>query len=332
MGKKGADLINRRDRNRIREVWSYSFSSNTLAALVDKSMLGGTVEEAAKIQLFRQFEKSRTGREAARLMTQGFLMGFLEEQSRMEEHLKDILAEDGDFFSLTEGLSMLKMLYQLQELYQVEAAPKLKEMIESCFYKIIQLLPSMSGVKEQQQQSCMESCLSLYQITKHKEFEYFRQPLLESFTRLLGKKDINPGLEGAALGLLYGDDSKYDKQIKEAAAGYLQGTENMQMDSGAFLRGLFYTARDYVFVCDDFIYMIDELLGKLSADAFMKLLPEFRQAFGYFTPLEINRLAEKAALLHGVKKKSLIGGRKVAPLEYEYGELLNEYALQRMEE
>lgn len=330
--KKGADLINRRDRNRIREVWSYSFSSNTLAALVDKSMLGGTVEEAAKIQLFRQFEKSRTGREAARLMTQGFLMGFLEEQSRMEEHLKDILAEDGDFFSLTEGLSMLKMLYQLQELYQVEAAPKLKEMIESCFYKIIQLLTSMSGVKEQQQQSCMESCLSLYQITKHKEFEYFRQPLLESFTRLLGKKDINPGLEGAALGLLYGDDSKYDKQIKEAAAGYLQGTENMQMDSGAFLRGLFYTARDYVFVCDDFIYMIDELLGKLSADAFMKLLPEFRQAFGYFTPLEINRLAEKAALLHGVKKKSLIGGRKVAPLEYEYGELLNEYALQRMEE
>lgn len=178
----------------------------------------------------------------------------------------------------------------------------------------------------------MENCLSLYQIAKHREFSHFRQALLESFVRLLEKKDIKPGLEGAVLGLLYGDDSRYDRQIQEAAAGYLQGTEEMQLKSAAFLRGLFFTARDFVFVHEDFIYMIDELLGKLSADAFMKLLPELRQAFGYFTPLETDRLAEKAASLHGIKKQKLVGGRKVTPSEYEYGELLDAYAIQRLEE
>lgn len=330
--KKGADLINRRDRNRIREVWTYCFSSNTLAALVDKSMFGGTVEEAAKTQLLRSFAKSRTGREAALLMTEGFLMGFLDEQADMGEHLMEVLTEDGDFFSLAEGLSKLKMLYELQELYQVEAAPRLQQMIGICFNKIIQLLPSMSGIKDEQQQECMENCLSLYQIAKHREFSHFRQALLESFVRLLEKKDIKPGLEGAVLGLLYGDDSRYDRQIQEAAAGYLQGTEEMQLKSAAFLRGLFYTARDFVFVREDFIYMIDELLGKLSADAFMKLLPELRQAFGYFTPLETDRLAGKAASLHGIKKQKLVGGRKVTPSEYEYGELLDAYAIQGLEE
>ena len=330
--KKGSDLVNRRDRNRIREIWTYSFSSNTLAVLVDKSMFGGTVEEAAKTQLLRRFAKSRTGKEAARLLTEGFLMGFLEEQADMEEHIRQVLAEDGDFFSLAEGLSQLKMLYELQELYQVEAAPKLKQMIGICFQKVIQLLPSMSGVKDEQQQECMENCLTLYQITKHKEFAHFKQTLLDAFLRLVEKKDIQSGLEGAVLGLLYGDDSKYDKQIQETAAGYLQGTEEMQLKSAAFLRGLFYTARDFVFVRESFIYMIDELLGKLSADAFMRLLPELRQAFGYFTPLETDRLAGKAAALHGVEKQKLIGGRKVTPTEYEYGELLDAYAIQEMEE
>ncbi len=46
--------------------------------------------------------------------------------------------------------------------------------------------------------------------------------------------------------------------------GYLQGTDEMQMKSAAFLRGLFYTARDLVFVQAQFLEMIDGLLGKLS--------------------------------------------------------------------
>ncbi len=98
------------------------------------------------------------------------------------------------------------------------------------------------------------------------------------------------------------------------------------MKSAAFLRGLFYTARDFVFVRENFLGMIDGLLAKLSVDAFMKLLPELRQAFGYFTPLETDRIAKKAAALHGVKKEELLKGRMVSPEEYEYGETLDAYA------
>ena len=111
------------------------------------------------------------------------------------------------------------------------------------------------------------------------------------------------GLKGTVLGLLYGYDSSYDELIQRTAAGYLQGTDDMQMKSAAFLRGLFYTARDFVFVRENFLGMIDGLLAKLSVDAFMKPLPELRQASGYFTPRETDRIAKKAAALHGVKKE-----------------------------
>lgn len=326
---RGADLLNRKDKSRIREIWSYRFSGSVLAALVDVSMMGGTVAEASRTRLVRQFQTSQSSQEAARLMAQGFLMGFLEEQARMGMHIREVLMEDGDFFSLTKGFSHLRMLYELQELYEVQDSAELEELIRICFQKIVQLLPSMAQVKDEQLKECMEGCLSLYQITGRPGFVRYRPVLLEAFERLLGQRGITPGLEGTVLGLLYGYESRYEARIRSAAAGYLQGTDEMQMKSAAFLRGLFYTARDFVFVQEHFLEMIDGLLEKLSGEAFMKLLPELRQAFGYFTPLEIDRIAGKAAGLHGVKKQEVLHGRMVLPAEYEYGEALDAWAVKK---
>lgn len=323
---KGADLLNRKDKSRIREIWTYRFSGQVLSALVDVSTLGGTVKEASRTLLVREFAKSLNTRESARLLARGFLMGFLEEQAGMGVHMREILAVDGDYFSLAEGFSHLRMLYELQDLYQVEDALELEDLIGSCFQKLLQLLPSMAQVKEEQLQECMESCLSLYQITGRPKFVRFRQVLMEAFDRLICQPQVQPGLEGAVLGLLYGYDAGYDEAIRRTAEGYLMGTEDMQMKSAAFLRGLFFTARDFVFVTEDFLGMIDGLLGALSAEAFMRLLPELRQAFGYFTPLETDRIAGKAAALHGETGKKLLRGRLVLPAEYEYGELLDAYA------
>ena len=74
--------------------------------------------------------------------------------------------------------------------------------------------------------------------------------------------------------------------------------------------------------------MIDGLIKKLSPDAFMKLLPELRQAFGYFTPLETDRIAGKAAALHGVKSRNCFRAGWSLVEEYEYGEALDAYASQ----
>ena len=326
---RGADLLNRKDKSRIREIWSYRFSGSVLAALVDVSMMGGTVAEASRTRLVRQFQTSQSSQEAARLMAQGFLMGFREEQARMGMHIREVLMEDGDFFSLTKGFSHLGMLYELQDLYEVQDSAEREALIRICFQKIVQLLPSMAQVKDEQLKECMEGCLSLYQITGRPGFVRYRPVLLEAFERLLGQRGITPGLEGTVLGLLYGYESRYEARIRSAAAGYLQGTDEMQMKSAAFLRGLFYTARDFVFVQEHFLEMIDGLLEKLSGEAFMKLLPELRQAFGYFTPLEIDRIAGKAAGLHGVKKQEVLHGRMVLPAEYEYGEALDAWAVKK---
>ena len=328
--KKGADLVKRQDQNRIREIWTYKWSEQVTAALIDASISGGTCEEAARSLLKSRFGESTGCREAAELLVKGFLMGLSEEQAEMSVHLAEVLAADGDFFSLTKGFSHMLMLLELQDLYQVRDALHLDQVTEQCFQKIIQLLPSMGQVGEERQQECMESLRLLYQAAGRNNANERKPVLMEALKGLLGRGSVNPGVEGTVLGLLYGYEGGFGRQITETAGGYIQGSGEMLSKSAAFLRGLFFTARDFVFVSGEFLNLIDQLLGRLSGEEFLRLLPELRMAFGYFTPLETDRIAGRAAALHGRKKRELLTGRKVSPEEFAYGEMLDAYAGERI--
>lgn len=259
-------------------------------------------------------------------------MGLSDEQGKMGAHLQEVLARDGDFFSLSAGFSQLVMLTELQELYRIRGSLRLEDRIEGCFRKIIQLLPFLGQTKEEQQRDCMESLRTLYQTCGKPAYEELKPVFLEALERMLERRPINPAVEGAALGILYGCGGDRGPAICAAARGYMQGTEEMKKKSAAFLQGLFFTARDFALVSPDFLKLIDKLLAELSGEEFMSLLPELRLAFGYFTPLETDRIAAKAAALHGKTKRGLLEGRLVSPEEYAYGEALDRFALSRLEE
>ena len=296
--KKGSDLVNRRDRSRMREIWSYRWSARVTAALIDASVSGASVEEAARTLLHKRFSAASGCREAAKLLVESFLMGLLDEQDQMGTRLSQIVSEDGDFFSLSGGFSQLVMLAELQDLYQARGKLNLEDMIGSCFQKIIQLLPFMGQAKEERQQECMESLRTLYQASGKPAYAELQPVFLAALERMLERRPVNPAIEGAALGLLYGFDGSFGVQISAAARGYMQGTKEVRAASAAFLQGLFFTARDFALVSREFLQLIDGLLASLSAEEFMSLLPELRLAFGYFTPLETDRIAGQAAGLH----------------------------------
>ena len=329
--KKGSDLVNRRDRSRMREIWSYRWSARVTAALIDASVSGASVEEAARTLLHKRFSAASGCREAAKLLVESFLMGLLDEQDQMGARLSQIVSEDGDFFSLSGGFSQLVMLAELQDLYQARGRLNLEDMIGSCFQKIIQLLPFMGQTKEERQQECMESLRTLYQASGKPAYAELQPVFLAALERMLERRPVNPAIEGAALGLLYGFDGSFGVQISAAARGYMQGTKEVRAASAAFLQGLFFTARDFALVSREFLQLIDGLLASLSAEEFMSLLPELRLAFGYFTPLETDRIAGQAAGLHGKTGRELLRGRSVSLEAYACGEALDSYAARRME-
>ena len=326
---KGPDLANQKNRALIRETWSWHWDGSVMAALVDQSVSGGTVEEACTLHLERRMAEANLAGDGAALLVQGFLMGLEDLSGTLHQRLRILAAGDGDFFSLSNACKHLNTLLEMGRLYQQEDSYDYAGLLDQCFGKVLSLLPSMAAIKDDQLNACLSIMALLYELTARPLFANRRESLLSALEALLSDPDLHPGLHGGALGLLYGADPAWRTEIETACAGYLRGTRERMLQSASFLRGIFSTARDLLLVSDQFLPSLDHLFSRLEEPDFLALLPELRLAFRYFTPSEASRIAGRAAALHGTTAEQL-RRRPVLPGQYAYAESLDEWAAQKL--
>lgn len=332
---KGPNLQTGRDRNLMREIWKYKWSAQVMAALIDASVYGGTVEDAAKGLIQEQLKKAVYAREGALLLTQVLEMGLEGQLEQVYGRLQELLMSDTDFYSLAEALRSLTMVQQLRWLY--DSRLEIQEMILICIRRLLGLLPGMAQVKEEDMSRCMEAMKLLYQVIGRMEREApadqwrLEDTLLGSYFEALLVMDrdsgIQAGVHGCIHGLLYGGGRESVTEIERVCRGYLAGTREQLLKTAMFFRGLFYGAKDLVFVGDTFLRMLDEFLKQIGEEDFMKLLPELHMAFTYFTPAETDRIAQTAAGLHGRSRRQLQEQPAVPEAWYLYGRELEKFAL-----
>ena len=302
--KKGPDLLGRKDRSLIREIWDYRWSVSVDTALIEHSASGATMMDACATELRQRMKDATRAQEGADLLVRGFLMGIGDVADRLASRLDELLIADGNFYSLCSACDALNDLEQWRSQYGETATYDYDALLRRCFDRVLQLLPSQNNVDDRHVQRVQQACMLIYQVTGRASFAAQRPRLLRAFALLIGQTTIHAGLHGAVLGLLYGADPGWKSKIDEAVRGYLRGTRGMMLQSASFLQGLFYTARDLLLVDQEFLKQVDALLCELNDEDFTALLPELRLAFSYFAPMETDRIARTAAALHGAKKLS----------------------------
>ncbi|MFR8334622.1 MAG: DUF5682 family protein [Oscillospiraceae bacterium] len=219
---KGPDLLRGTDRNLIRETWKYKWTGQVAAALIDRSVSGATVEEACRTELRRRLGHVSLAGKGAALLVQGFEMGLTDETNELAGALEPLIAADGDFFSLAQACRSLHTLWELRELYR-EREEQLPRLLDGCFCKLAQLPPSpRSGRIGSAPVSRSAPCCN--RLSAGEPFAARRPILLGALEQLAEAPDANPGLHGAALGLLYGADAGWKSEVLRVGAGYLRGT------------------------------------------------------------------------------------------------------------
>lgn len=321
---KGPNLQRKKDRNLMREIWKYKWSAQVTSALIDVSVYGATMEEACCGILKKRLKKDMGAKEAAVLLTNVFEMGMREQLTPVYDRCYELMQRDTDFYSLAEALSYLMMLEELESLYHSGLAAG--DLTGVCIHKLISLLPGISQVKEENLSRCMDACKLLYQVTGREQYSDEREQFYEILCDMTGKSDIHPGLHGCMTGVLYGGKRLPLAQVEHACQGYLTGTKEQMQKTAVFFRGLFFTARDLLFIGPQFLKMLDDFFGAVDDETFLELLPELKMAFSYFTPREIDRIAESAAGLHGKKKRDILELKEILPGWSSYGRELERYA------
>ncbi len=338
---KGPNLQTGRDRNLIREIWKYKWNAQVMAALIDASVYGGTVEDAARGLAAEQLKKAVYAREGALLLTQVLEMGMEGQLEQVYERLQELLMSDMDFYSLAEALRSLTMVEQLKWLYASRL--EIRGVILTCIRRLLGLLPGMARIREEDMARCMEAVKLLYRVigrmkregreetAGEEHAETMEDALLENYFEALlamdGDSEIQAGIHGCIHGLLYGGGREDVGRIEQVCRGYLTGTREQLLKTAMFFRGLFYGAKDLVFVGNTFLGMLDVFLTQVEEADFMQLLPELHMAFTYFTPAETDRIARTAAGFHGRNPAQFLEQQAVPEAWYLYGRELEEFAL-----
>lgn len=347
---KGPNLQLKKDRNLIREIWKYKWSAQVNSALIDVSVYGGTLEEAAIGIVKEKLAKDMGAKEGALLLTHVFEMGLEDQLPPVYARVHELMLQDTDFYSLSDAMGSLLMMEELGELYG--SPMEFTGLIRTGARKLISLLPSMTRIKDEDLTACMDTLKLLYRITgragklsgqgdgvsnargRHAaetqepevreqsgigSFAWERDAYFDALDRMKQDGEIHGGLNGCVHGILYGSGRETSAEVEMICRGYLTGTDGQLMRTAQFFKGLFFAARDLVFIGDAFLGMLDTFFGQVTGEEFMELLPELRMAFAYFTPRETDQIARMAAGLHGKGQEDILEREEILPDWYAYG-------------
>lgn len=324
---KGPDLINGRDRSRVREEWKIRRTPHVDSVLTDCTAEGATIEEACITIAKKQLTGERRCETAAHTAVQCFLMGLPLDGGSVAA-LQEILEQDGDFFSVGKGMHYFQILMQLHKLYEFKDRSTLSYLIR-CFLRLLTALPQMINIPEEQAENCISVMKEMYALTDGILTEN-RENFYEALMSMTRSPDKEPCVYGAAVGLLYAMQPDNRAMAENAMAGYLRSTPEVKKKGAEFLKGLFSTARDIILADKEFLKMTDELITEMDSDDFMEILPSMRLAFSYFTPAEIQQTAKAAALLHDSENEDLLDGMAVDEGLYDFASQLDKDIIRSM--
>ncbi|MEJ8304850.1 DUF5682 family protein [Saccharibacillus sacchari] len=310
--ESGPDWIARRDMNLVRETWTYSYSSRTEARLIENSIYGGTVAEAAEARIVAELDhvpEHHSG-EVALWLLRALVMGLENLSARLFERLEAALRQDGSFLSLCDTLDNLDRIRSHRRLLGVVDEVRLRELANEAYAASVSRLPGLNGLNPDEQPQAVEGLKLLYMHAAGRAgntegssaaYENFQDRLNE----LLAVHNLAPRLEGAVVAILVRLGERERSEISNRARAYMQGSPDQAIKSAEYLQGVFALARDALMQDDQLIADLSALLERLRHEEFLRMLPELRLAFTFFTPPETSRIAAKVAGLHGIPASRL---------------------------
>jgi Family of unknown function (DUF5682) len=310
---RGPDFVQGQNLERIQETWKYHWSPNTESTLIERSLYGSTLEEAATAFLLERIaeaEKQGQGRRAdfaAQLLVEACRMGLHRHTPDLLERTRGLVAEDGQFVSLVTALELLLMLHVSREPLEAHHLTGIDNVAAAAYDRACYLMPQLVTTAEQEEAVTLDALNSLYQAVQALGDSPQRQDLRwHNLHALVQSTGGNSTFRGAACGVLFGDGRLGVSDLVRHLQGHLLSPGDQGREGPRFLRGLLRTARNILWQVPEAIRSIHGVLRDWEEEHFVRQLPHLRLAFADLTPRECDQVAQLVAENAGVTELKLI--------------------------
>jgi hypothetical protein len=305
----GPDFVRGTGLERIHEHWQYSWSPMTEGALIEASVYGATIEEAAASRLreaIARLEEEGQGRNAnaaVAMLIRACRMGLHRHTPELLQLIASRIAEEPSFSGAVGAANQLLLLWQSREPLQAHSLQEVPELLRAAYIRACYLAPGLAQCPED------ELTLALHSLSAMRELIASAPPGLldaalfwQAISEVLRSRNQNhppfSTICGAVAGLLYSVGRIHEQALDELVVGHLVGISDSQRRVG-FLRGLLQTCREAAWQNLPLIHALDEILAAWEESEFISALPSLRLAFADLTPRETDKVAALVASLHG---------------------------------
>ena len=303
---RGPDFVSGEQLDRIQEVWKYCWSPQTESTLIERSLYGSTIEEAANSRLLELFQEaeghgeSRNAALATQLVLQACRMGLHRHSLDLLSRVGRLVSEDSAFDSLVTAMENLLVLEVSREPLEAHHLTGLDDLARAAYHRACYLIPSLVSIAPEEEAAMLDGLNALFQaVGTLGDTPELRQIRSEALRALAQSTGGSAAMRGGSVGLLHGDGQLDDEELAARLRGHMLSSRHDGTDGPDFLRGLLKTARTALWQISGVLECVTEVLGQWEEDRFVKMLPLLRLALSDLTPRETDHVAREVAALLG---------------------------------
>jgi hypothetical protein len=301
----GADYVNSKDTNLIREKWRCRYSTAVDVALTDLSVYGETIERICGALIEKRIRDNMSSAELGKLMLHMHSMGMEAFAQENRDRFKMILMSDSDFSSLCRFTASVKNLAVMYRIRYGNCPGTLREYISVSYERALYLMESVRTPDDDSVESVCRDIYQLYSFGMEYSDICGTDELCSAINSILASDECNSMVYGVMSAILYKCGKYSSDEFGQLIGAYLSTAgEN---DIAMFLRGVFTAARDILFSDDRILVLIDDIVSSMSDEKFSVILPNLRYAFTNFIPSETERISKMISSKYGTSEELLAG-------------------------
>lgn len=307
----GPDFVKGVGLERLFEHWSYQWTPQAESRLVEASIYGATVEEAAAnrlAQAIAELEDTGRGRcaaEAVGMLVHACRMGLHRHTGRLLKLIAAQVNEDPALASLTAALNQLVLLWESREPLEAQRLSEIPLLIHAAYERVCYLLHNLADTPAEGANETLQSLIAVRDLLRSHALggHSLDAPLFyEPLTKVLAQPKCPALLVGGVTGLLFGDGRISELELIKLLTGSLNASSAQAGDQTGFLIGLLRACRELAWRLPALPEAVEKLLASWSEDEFIERIPYLRMAFADLTPREADQVATVVAQLHGGEK------------------------------
>ena len=318
-----------------REDWALRWSPEIEANLVERSLLGDTIESASLTRLKEKLVRE----EADAAKVSGMLINAIEMDlpnliPQVEDSLSRAIESDTRFVSLSRAIVNLCVI-EKNAIYKNLGRGLVNDLIERAYDKACFSIVDIVSVPEDQQAQVLSGLMSLTDLILRADRPYLDKNLLVENLRSAAELTTVPFLRGAMLGILTELHILSTNELSAQLTALAKSSPEIMLGAGDFLDGIMAVSRTSILLgSDSLITAVDELLRVADYQQFLIMLPRMRSAFERLHEAQRDSFAQTVAKRYGLEDSdaftelttSLETAAFIAHIDFKVAEIMKEWS------